>query len=153
MTDYVKTAKAIAENIGLLPRGSPADKAVDCDVIRAFAAQIDDMNDKIDAAEGLQKRQFELELELINKRLDVVTAYADVYARAKPVDKITIVRSLQRQGNVCSMTGDGVNDAPALKQANIGVAMGRSIDITFACSRSSTDCNSVLLRHYRHGCR
>jgi len=47
-----------------------------------------------------------------------------VYARALPRDKITIVRSFQRQQHVCSMTGDGVNDAPALRQANIGVAMG-----------------------------
>lgn len=68
----------------------------------------------------------EVELESIQRELDAITSHADVYARAKPADKITIVRSLQRQGNVCSMTGDGVNDAPALKQANIGVAMGKS---------------------------
>jgi calcium-translocating P-type ATPase len=64
--------------------------------------------------------------DLQNGELDCRLKHAAVVARATPLDKLRIVESLRRQGHTVAMTGDGVNDAPALRLADIGVAMGQS---------------------------
>lgn len=62
--------------------------------------------------------------EMTDKQLDQAVKSATVFARVSPNDKLRIIQSLERNDEIVAMTGDGVNDSPALKAADIGVAMG-----------------------------
>lgn len=95
--DHAVTAQAIAERLTILPEGgNNADNVI-------TGAQLDDMSDE-DLARNVKNYY--------------------VYARVSPEHKVRIIRAWQANNITVSMTGDGVNDAPSLKQADIGVGMG-----------------------------
>lgn len=99
--DHAATARAVAEQLGLLP-----------------------------ASEGPLLVMTGQELaQTEDAHLPLAAEQTHVFARVSPEQKLRLVRALQRRGHIVAMTGDGVNDAPALKQADIGVAMGSGTEV------------------------
>ena len=92
--DYLATAKAIAQEVGIV-KGE---------------------EDKLYTGEDLSKMD--------DSSLDAIIKESKVFARVSPNDKVRIAESYRRTGEIVAMTGDGVNDAPAIKTADIGIAMG-----------------------------
>ena len=95
--DHAETARAIAARVGLTGDGAP--RVVEGAEVRGLTALTDGERARL--------------------------ARADVFARVSPEQKLDLVALYQARGDVVAMTGDGVNDAPALRRADIGIAMGR----------------------------
>jgi len=91
------------------------------DTALAIARQID-LSGKGDAVVGVEGKDL---AAMTPEALAACVDRTDVFARVAPTQKLELVRALQAHGAVVAMTGDGVNDAPALRQADIGIAMGR----------------------------
>ena len=112
--DEARNAVAVAKGAGIRPIMITGDHPKTASVI---AAELGIASDGLAVAGADVERMSE-------ETLDRTVRDVSVYARVNPEHKLRIVKALQRQGMTVAMTGDGVNDAPALKTADIGVAMG-----------------------------
>ena len=111
----VRDAVAVCRKAGIKPVMITGDHVV---TASAIAKDLGIMEEGDEAITGAQLAQ--MSEEELNRKV----RHISVYARVSPEDKIRIVKAWQAQGEIVSMTGDGVNDAPALKAADIGCAMG-----------------------------
>jgi P-type Ca2+ transporter type 2C len=108
--DHPITAKAVAKELKLGYDEHSSSNVND---------NLNDNNNNVKVITGGELEK--MSVEKLAENIDEI----NVFARATPEHKLKIVEALQRKGHIVAMTGDGVNDAPALKQADIGVAMGK----------------------------
>ncbi|NP_001117932.1 Na/K ATPase alpha subunit isoform 1b [Oncorhynchus mykiss] len=119
--DHPITAKAIAKGVGIISEGNETVE----DIAARLKIPVSEVNPR--DAKACVVHGGELK-DLSAEQLDDILAHHTeiVFARTSPQQKLIIVEGCQRQGAIVAVTGDGVNDSPALKKADIGVAMGIS---------------------------
>ncbi|XP_076857838.1 sodium/potassium-transporting ATPase subunit alpha-1b isoform X2 [Brachyhypopomus gauderio] len=117
--DHPITAKAIAKGVGIISEGNETVEDIAAR-LNIPVAEVNPRDAKACVVHGGELK------ELSSEQLDDILKYHTeiVFARTSPQQKLIIVEGCQRQGAIVAVTGDGVNDSPALKKADIGVAMG-----------------------------
>ena len=119
--DHALTAKAIAEQVGIITKPTRQDVARARGVRESEVPRDDDEIDAL-VVTGAELRAIK---DKDDPEWDFIFSHDQlVFARTSPQQKLDIVEQCQKRGHIVAVTGDGVNDSPALKQANIGVAMG-----------------------------
>ncbi|XP_031345413.1 sodium/potassium-transporting ATPase subunit alpha isoform X12 [Photinus pyralis] len=117
--DHPITAKAIAKSVGIISEGNETVE----DIAQRLNIPVSEVNPREAKAAVIHGSDLR---DLSSDQLDEVLRYHTeiVFARTSPQQKLIIVEGCQRMGAIVAVTGDGVNDSPALKKADIGVAMG-----------------------------
>merc|ERR1712226_1316633 len=117
--DHPITAKAIARSVGIISEGTETAE----DIATRKGIPVQEVNPREAMAAVVHGGEIK---DLSEKALDEILMYHTeiVFARTSPQQKLIIVEGCQRMGRIVAVTGDGVNDSPALKKADIGVAMG-----------------------------
>lgn len=117
--DHPITAKAIAKGVGIISEGTETVE----DIAQRLNIPVEEVNKQDAKACVMHGSQLK---DLSSDELDALLRHHTeiVFARTSPQQKLVIVEGCQRLGSIVAVTGDGVNDSPALKKADIGVAMG-----------------------------
>merc|ERR1712137_1228715 len=117
--DHPITAAAIAKSVGIISEGTETVE----DVAARKGVEVKDVNPREAKAAVVHGGEIK---DMSEKQIDEILMYHTeiVFARTSPQQKLIIVEGCQRMGAIVAVTGDGVNDSPALKKADIGVAMG-----------------------------
>jgi len=117
--DHPITAKAIAKSVGIISEGNETVE----DIASRLNIPVEEVNPREAHAAVVHGGELK---DLGSEQLDDILLYHNeiVFARTSPQQKLIIVEGCQRMGAIVAVTGDGVNDSPALKKADIGVAMG-----------------------------
>ena len=117
--DHPITAKAIAKSVGIISEGTETVE----DIANRLNISVSEINPREAHAAVVHGEELK---DISSEQLDEILLYHTeiVFARTSPQQKLIIVEGCQRMGAIVAVTGDGVNDSPALKKADIGVAMG-----------------------------